>query len=34
VPYSFPLEAGRDMLVVLKSGNFGQVDLYGRVAAL
>ncbi len=33
VPCCFPLER-RDLLVVLKSGNFGGADFYGRVAAL
>jgi len=34
VPYCFPLDLGRDMLVVLKSGNFGSRDLYCKVARL
>ena len=34
VPYCFAMNFGRDLLVVLKSGNFGAADLYGRVASL
>jgi len=34
VPYCFPLGLGRDLLVVLKSGNFGSEDLYPKVANL
>jgi uncharacterized protein YgbK (DUF1537 family) len=34
VPYCFPLDLGRPLLLVLKSGNFGGKDLYSRVANL
>jgi uncharacterized protein YgbK (DUF1537 family) len=34
VPYCFPLGLSRDLLVVLKSGNFGDKDLYCKVASL
>jgi uncharacterized protein YgbK (DUF1537 family) len=34
VPFCFPMDLGRDLLVVLKSGNFGSKDLYCRVTQL